>query len=121
MDEAKELWWRHPLFETTRNSTAGAKLRREIEAYAGRQWVRDHHALVLPDVERLHELSVPTLLLTGALDVEEFRLMADVIEASCGSVKRIDVQGAGHLLHVEMPGLCAEYISGFLDAQTTVS
>jgi pimeloyl-ACP methyl ester carboxylesterase len=121
MDEAKNLWWEHGLFETTRNSPAGVVLRHEIEAFAGRQWVRDNHELVMPDIERLHELQAPTLLLTGARDLDEFRLMAEIIEASAGTVKRIDVQGAGHLLHMEMPGLCADYISGFLDSRIPVS
>ncbi len=117
MDEAKELWWRHPLFETTRNLPAGAELRREIEAFSGRQWLRDHHALVMPDIERLHALQPPTLLLTGALDVEELRLMADIIEASAGTVRRIDIEGAGHMLHMEAPEVCAAHIDDFLEAQ----
>lgn len=116
MDEAKELWWKHPLFETTRNSPAGVELRHEIEVFAGRQWVRDNHALVLPDIERVHELRVPTLLLTGALDVAEFRLMADIIEASAAVVRRVDIEGAGHMLHMEAAEICAAQISSFLEA-----
>jgi len=118
VEEAKELWWLHPLFESTRGGPAGAKLRQEIEAFAGRQWVRDDHAMVLPDIERLHELAVPTLLLSGGLDVAEFRLMADIIEVGAETVRRIDIEGAGHMLHMEVPELCARHIDEFLEAQT---
>jgi pimeloyl-ACP methyl ester carboxylesterase len=116
MDEAKALWWQHPLFETTRATVAAAALRHEIKTFAGRQWVRDNHDLVMPDIERLHELKLPTLLLTGDRDLDEFRLMADIIEASADNLRRIDIHGGGHLLHMEMPATCAAYINGFLEA-----
>jgi pimeloyl-ACP methyl ester carboxylesterase len=116
MADAKQLWWEHKLFETTRATDAARALRKEIEHFAGRQWVRDNHALVFSDVERIHELQAPTLLLTGERDLEEFRLMADIIEASSEQVRRVDIPGAGHLLHMEMPELCARHIEAFLSA-----
>jgi pimeloyl-ACP methyl ester carboxylesterase len=117
MDEAKHAWWQHPLFASTRVTPAAAELRHEIESFSGRQWVRDNHALVMPDVERLHTLRPPTLLLTGARDLEEFQLMASIIEASVPSVRRIDIEGAGHLLQMEMPDLCARHIMAFIETQ----
>jgi pimeloyl-ACP methyl ester carboxylesterase len=116
MADAKQLWWEHKLFETTRATDAAAALREEIEHFAGQQWVRDNHALVFSDVERIHQLQVPTLLLTGERDLEEFRLMADIIEASSEQVRRVDIPGAGHLLHMEMAELCARHIEAFLSA-----
>ncbi len=117
MDEAKDLWWRHPLFATTRESSAGAELRHEIEHFAGRQWIRDNHAEVMPDIERLHMLQPPILLLTGEQDVEEFRLMAEIIEASAATVRRVNFAGAGHMLHMEIPEQCAASIDAFLAAR----
>jgi 2-succinyl-6-hydroxy-2,4-cyclohexadiene-1-carboxylate synthase len=114
MDEAKALWWGHPLFATTRATPAATELRREIELFSGRQWVHDNHALVMPDIERLHELQPPTLLLSGEQDLEEFQLMAGIIEASTANVRRVEVQGAGHLLHMEKPEVCAQHINGFI-------
>jgi pimeloyl-ACP methyl ester carboxylesterase len=54
--EAKQLWWDHPMFASTRETDAADALRDEIERFAGRQWIGDSHALIMPDVERLHEL-----------------------------------------------------------------
>lgn len=120
MDEAKRLWWQHPMFDSTRATAAAEDLRQEIDRFAGRQWICDNHALVLPDIERLHELRSPTLLLTGERDLEDFRLMADIIEASSDSVQRMDVSGRGHLLHVEAPELCAQHIAAFLHVHSPI-
>jgi pimeloyl-ACP methyl ester carboxylesterase len=114
MAAAKTLWWQHPLFASVRATPAGTELRREIEEFAGQQWIRDNHAAVMPDVERLHGLQMPCLLLTGEQDVDEFRLMADVIAASAPHVRRVDVAHAGHMLHLEVPALCAREIHEFL-------
>ena len=116
MDEARELWWRHPLFETTRAGAGGAELRASIRRYSGAHWVRDNHRQVLPDIERLHALSARTLLLTGARDVEDFRLIADVIETSAPDVTRIDWPACGHLINLEDAPGCAHAILAFLRA-----
>lgn len=115
MDAARRLWWEHPLFETTRASPAADTLFRSIMAFPGRQWAeRDHHVPMLPDVERLHGLEAPTLLLTGSRDFEDYRLIADLIEASAPHVERVDHQGAGHLLQLELPDDIAARIASFL-------
>lgn len=103
MAEARRLWWEHPLFETTRTSDAADDLRRSIEAFSGRVWVKDPQRRTLPDVERLHQITVPTLLLTGELDLPDFRLIADLLEASVPGIRRIDYSGAGHMLPLERP------------------
>lgn len=63
----------------------------------------------MPDIERLHELHPPTLLLTGLYDVDELRLMADFLAASSDEIE------GGHLLQVENPGICAKHIAVFHD------
>lgn len=101
MAEAHELWWRHPMFAATRETDAAGDLRHAIDAYHGRQWVKDHQRHELPDIDRLHSLTTPTLLLTGERDFADLRLIADVIEAAAPQVQRIDYAGAGHMLHLE--------------------
>jgi pimeloyl-ACP methyl ester carboxylesterase len=114
MDEARRLWWEHPLFETTRNSAAGRTLFESIMRFSGQQWLHDCHERMLPDVERLHLLTTRTLLLTGGRDLDDFRLIADLIEASASRLERIDDPARGHLLHLEDPQACARRISAFL-------
>jgi 2-succinyl-6-hydroxy-2,4-cyclohexadiene-1-carboxylate synthase len=110
---ARERWWQHPMFAAARESECAAELRRGIEAFAGRQWVHDDQRDELPDVERLHELAVPTLLLTGGRDAEDIRLIAEVIAGAAPNVTRIDFAAAGHVLNFERPKEVAEAIEKF--------
>jgi pimeloyl-ACP methyl ester carboxylesterase len=113
LEEAKRLWWEHPLFATTRESRARQALYDSIMRYSGEQWIHDHHELMLPDVERLHLLTARTLLLTGGRDLDDFRLMADLVAGSGRNVQRIDAPMRGHLLHLEDPANCAKHIADF--------
>jgi pimeloyl-ACP methyl ester carboxylesterase len=116
LDAARRLWWEHPLFGTTRTSAAGPALFDSIMRFAGEQWIRDDHEPMLPDLERLHLLQVRTLLLTGGRDFEDFRVIAAMIEASAGTLRRIDDPELGHLLHLEAPEQCARAIASFWEA-----
>jgi pimeloyl-ACP methyl ester carboxylesterase len=114
LKEARRLWWEHPLFSTTRSSAAALELYESIMRFPGAQWVGDHHRRMLPDVERLHRLTCRTLLLTGGHDFADFRLIADLIEASAGDIERSDESALGHLVHLEDPPGCARKIRSFL-------
>lgn len=114
MDDARDLWWQHPLFASTRESAAADTLREMIMRFSGAQWLRDYEKPALPDVEQLHLLRVPTLMLTGGRDMDEFRLIAEVIENSTEVVRRIDIPLLGHSLQMEAPQLCARHLLAFL-------
>lgn len=116
MDAAKKLWWQHPLFATTRACEAGSLLHESIQRFSGAQWIRNYEKENLPDVERLHTLGTRTLLLTGGRDVDDFRLIADLIEASAPDTTRIDWPEYGHLLNFDNPSGCARAIISFLSA-----
>lgn len=114
LDTARDLWWQHPLFEPARLSAGAPLLRASIDAFHGRQWIQDDQRQELPDVDRLTGLAVPTLLLTGALDTEDFRLIGDVVAGAGPDVTRIDHADAGHMLNIEIPGAIAGEIADFL-------
>jgi pimeloyl-ACP methyl ester carboxylesterase/dienelactone hydrolase len=115
LPQARELWWNHPLFSPTReHQVAGDILRKAISQYSGKHWLRDNEARAMPDLDRLHTLRVPTLLITGTRDFEDFRLIADLIEAAAPGVSRIDLDGAGHLPHLERPAEVIDQVSAFL-------
>ncbi|AXB76264.1 alpha/beta fold hydrolase [Novosphingobium sp. P6W] len=113
---ARDLWWRHPLFDTLRETSAGRTMQTSIAAYHGRQWVQDDQRPALPDIDRLSKLSIPALLLTGERDTEDFRLIAQVISAMGQQVTCIDHAGAGHMLNLEIPEVIAGEIESFLSA-----
>lgn len=109
---ARERWWRHPMFATVRESDAAAEFRQGIDGYHGRQWFADSQRDELPDLDRLHTLAPPTLLLTGERDFADLRLIADMIEGAAPDVRRIDYKAAGHMLHLERPQEVAAAILG---------
>jgi 2-succinyl-6-hydroxy-2,4-cyclohexadiene-1-carboxylate synthase len=113
---ARDRWFAHPMFAALRRDpAAAAELRRAIEAYHGRQWIRDWQREELPDVDRLHTLAMPCLLLTGALDEPDIRLIAALIEGTAPDVRRIDFADAGHMPHIERTDEVTRAITAFLD------
>lgn len=116
MATARTLWLDHPLFAQVRGTPAEAVLRKSVGEFHGRQWIEDPAKPVLPDVERLHALAAPTLLLTGERDMEDFRLIAELIAGAAPAVTRIDYPEAGHMLTIERPGPVARAITRFLSA-----
>lgn len=115
IEGARALWAAHPLFATVRGRPdALAALYGSIARYSGAEWIVDRQRPSLPDVERLPLLSCPTLLLSGALDMPDFRLIGDLIEGSAADVRRVDVAGCGHMLTLEAVEICAEAIGVFL-------
>lgn len=112
---ARERWLAHPMFTALRRDPyAEAELRRALETYHGRQWIRDDQRDELPDIDRLHTLVMPTLLLAGELDFPDFRLIADILEAMAPDLHRIDYPDAGHMLHLERTAGVAQAVAEFL-------
>jgi pimeloyl-ACP methyl ester carboxylesterase len=116
IDGARALWLAHPLFAPALEGPAAAALRDEVSRFSGREWVRDRQSPALPDLDRLHTLACPALLLTGGRDVAEFRLIADLIASGAPAVERRDCAGAGHLVHLEAPAWCAGHLEAFWQA-----
>jgi pimeloyl-ACP methyl ester carboxylesterase len=114
--EARRLWWEHPLFETTRASVGRSALYESIMHVSREQLTDDQHEPMLPDLERLHLLTTRTLLISGGRDLEEFRLIANLIKASACHLECVDEPERGHLLHLEDPQACARRIDSFLFA-----
>jgi pimeloyl-ACP methyl ester carboxylesterase len=114
---ARERWWTHPMFSVARQSEAAGELRQAIENYHGRQWTRDYQRGELPDIDRLHTLAMPALLLTGEQDFADLRLIADVIEGASPNVTRIDYAAADHMVHLERPQEVADAVVDFLYAE----
>lgn len=116
MEQARKLWWEHPLFEATRESPSAQTLHDGIAAYHGRHWVTDPQRRAAPDAERLDRLENPTLLLTGTRDIADFQLIAGAIAAAAPQVTRCEYAGAGHMLNLELPERIAGDIERFLES-----
>jgi 3-oxoadipate enol-lactonase len=56
-----------------------------------------------PELPRLNEIKVPTLLLTGDADIPDVHAQAGAIEAGIPNARRLVLSGVGHLMYLEKP------------------
>ncbi|HVA93232.1 MAG TPA: 2-succinyl-6-hydroxy-2,4-cyclohexadiene-1-carboxylate synthase [Chloroflexota bacterium] len=70
-----------------------------------------------PVHERLGELTMPTLLIVGALD-ERYRLHAETMQAALPHARLALVPDAGHNVHLEQPKLFDAQVLGFFREMT---
>lgn len=117
LDETRERWFHHPLFTTTRRDPVlAARLRADIAADTCRVWLDDDREdpPPRPHVETLDRLTVPVLLITGANDLADFRMIAQIITAMVTDVRWVDLPDTGHLVPLERPDAAAHAITTFL-------
>ncbi|MFD8103091.1 alpha/beta fold hydrolase [Nocardia fluminea] len=124
LERTRDMWFHHPLFATARRDPAmAARLRATIAADACRVWVDADREIppARPHIEALPDLTMPVLLITGADDVQDFRVIAEIITAMVPDVRRMDLPDTGHLAHLERPAETAAEIRSFLSCGTPVS
>lgn len=69
-----------------------------------------------PDIRRLTEVSVPTLVVTGELEMPYFKIVADALAYGIKDAKRVVVPGGGHSVHLQKPELFNVEIKTFLES-----
>ena len=90
-----------------------AEMQRQIYQLALAHPDAQEEALVLDVGERLGEISVPTLALTGELDVPDVHVVAERFEREIGAT-RVTIEGTAHLPSLEKPQQFDELVLGFL-------
>jgi 3-oxoadipate enol-lactonase len=94
--------------------------RRALELYLEGGEEAQEEALVLDIAERLAEISVPTLILVGELDVPDMHAIADRLEREIAGARRATIKGAAHVPSMERPDefdrLVLDFLGG-LEAQ----
>jgi 3-oxoadipate enol-lactonase len=63
----------------------------------------------------LAAIAVPTLVVSGGLDLPDFPRIADLVAAGVPGAERAEVADAGHLIALERPDAAAALIGGFLE------
>lgn len=64
---------------------------------------------------RLHEIPVPTLLLTGDADIPDVHAHAGAIEAGIPGARRVVIHDVGHLMYMEKPEEFTRAVFAFID------
>ena len=104
LPDAKRRWLEHPLFDSARADPFSASLlARMVEDYSGWHWYNSDTARVPspPLAERLGEIRVHSLVITGAHDISDFQSVGKVLEARLPAVRRSIIQSSGHMVNLE--------------------
>jgi pimeloyl-ACP methyl ester carboxylesterase len=67
-----------------------------------------------PALHRTAALHVPTLLVVGTRDTPDIRAIADTLATSVAGIRRVEFEGAGHLVNMEQPQRFTELLRAFL-------
>ncbi len=70
-----------------------------------------------PTLQRLSELHVPTLIITGELEDPENLAVADTLATKVGGARKITVSQAGHIVAMEKPAEFNRIVLDFLSKQ----
>ena len=68
----------------------------------------------VPALRRLNEIKVPALILAGEFDIPDVHAHAGAINAGIRNSRRMVIPRAGHLIHLEQPGIFNEIVADFL-------
>jgi len=71
-----------------------------------------------PAVERLAEITAPTLIIAGELDEPDLLAAADLLQSRIAGARQLTIQGAGHLSNMEKP---AEFNRAVIDFLKSIS
>lgn len=82
---------------------------------------RDHLLRPKPALARLHEIRVPTLILTGDADIPDVHAHSGAIEAGIPNARRIVVEGTGHIMYLEKPAEFCRLVFAFIRLNTSAS
>jgi 3-oxoadipate enol-lactonase len=104
--EAKRLWLEHPLLATARaDRSTLSMLAQMVDDYSGWHWHNSDTARVpAPSLAtRLHEIRVPTLVVTGEDDLQDFQTVAATLARNLPGARRCVIEKAGHMVNLEAP------------------
>jgi len=117
LDAARQRWLASPFFAPAlANPAAAPRLREMVADYSGWHWTHRDPARSLkpPLAERLPEVTVPSLVIVGELDIDDFQGIARAAAEGLPQARLAVVEGAGHLPNLERPGAVNRLLVEFL-------
>ena len=61
------------------------------------------NATPAPDINRLSEISVPTLIITGELEMPYLQIVSDALDYAVANSERVVIKGGGHSVMLQQP------------------
>ncbi len=117
VEAAKEVWLNSPLFAPALEMPdVAARLRQIVSGYSGWHLVNENPVRPIspPAIQRLGEISAPTLVVVGERDLPDFHTIADTLERGIPGARKAALPGAGHMSNMEDPDSFNETVLHFL-------
>ena len=116
-EKARERWLTSSLFAPANEQPAvAARLRQMVEEYPGWHWVNTPAPTgrEIPTVDRLGEITAPTLVVVGDRDLSYFLTGADLLVERLPNARKAAIVGAGHMPNMEDPARFNQVVLEFL-------
>jgi pimeloyl-ACP methyl ester carboxylesterase len=117
-EAAKDLLTETPSFRKLAREKPNVALRYKqvISEYSGWHFVNIDPCRYIdpPAIERLQEISVPTLIIVGENDSQDFHRIATILDKKIQNSKSIIIKGAGHIPQISNPSEFNEAVLSFL-------
>lgn len=100
---AIETFLERPVFASARNKPAAfQKIREQLEANLS---LEPKKILVAkqPAIERLHQITAPTLVILSSLGGPDSRVIAETIRKNVRNVSMATIADSGHMMNLEQP------------------
>jgi len=117
VDTAKDVWRSCALFKPAfEKPDVAFRLTQMISDYSGWHFANTDpdRSLGPPAIERLQEITVPTLIIVGERDIPDCHRIADILSKRIQNSQRITLKGAGHMSNMETPSEYNEAVLSFL-------
>ncbi|MFN8492531.1 MAG: alpha/beta hydrolase [Caldilineaceae bacterium] len=118
---ANALLLNHIIFAPAREQPPVlARLRMMLVENSGWQWVNIDPQIALepPAVERLQEITAPTLIILGERDMADFHAIAAILQQKIQNVALVIIPGVGHMSNMEAPTVFNAAVLAFLQRKT---
>ena len=117
-DAALERWLDFEIFEPAKeNPEVATHLRKIISDYSGYHWSSDTvnwgRSTGPTAIQRLDEISVPTLAIVGSLDSPDFDTIASILAKNIPDARKIIINNVGHMSNMENPDEFNEIVLNF--------
>lgn len=108
---------RDPYILTSKAKAERAHVVALLKAHPGNIGAGTRERLAADAKPRLAEIKVPTLILVGAVDIEDVHEQAKALEAAIPGARRAIVEDSGHFLYLERPAAFVEALNAFTDGR----
>jgi pimeloyl-ACP methyl ester carboxylesterase len=112
LDEAKRLWLRSGWFEGATPETLAT-----VREYSGWHWLNDNPAQSIspPAAERLEELRVPALVVSGAKDLPYNTTIVEALAKRLRKMTSLRLERAGHMPNLDEPAAVNAAITTWME------